>query len=97
MTYMEVSLLPNRTFREPGRYSALRGQFQKWEGPVEYWLVTTGPDADAPGSTAACRAGRGRQRRTGRQAGRQAGNANACARDPEGNIVGMMQIYPSAR
>ena len=23
-------------------------QFQKWEGPAEYWLVTTGPD-DRPG------------------------------------------------
>jgi predicted enzyme related to lactoylglutathione lyase len=21
-------------------------QFQKWEGPMEYWLVTTGPDAE---------------------------------------------------
>lgn len=26
-------------------YSALLGwQFQKWGGPMEYWLVTTGPD-----------------------------------------------------
>ena len=23
-------------------------QFQKWEGPMDYWLVTTGPD-DQPG------------------------------------------------
>ena len=23
-------------------------QFQKWEGPMEYWVVTTGPD-DKPG------------------------------------------------
>ena len=24
--------------------------FQKWEGPMEYWLITTGPD-DQPGIT----------------------------------------------
>lgn len=30
-------------------YSAVFGwDFQKWEGPLEYWLITTGPD-DAPG------------------------------------------------
>jgi predicted enzyme related to lactoylglutathione lyase len=23
-------------------------KFQKWEGPIEYWLITTGPD-DQPG------------------------------------------------
>ena len=50
-------------------YSGLFGwQFKKWEGPMLYWLITTGPDSDEPygedalqlvfsttkGATAAC-------------------------------------------
>ena len=33
------------TDRAAAFYTALLGwQFQKWGGPMEYWLVTTGPD-----------------------------------------------------
>jgi predicted enzyme related to lactoylglutathione lyase len=36
---------------EPGRaiafYTALFGwQFSKWDGPMPYWLITTGPDSE---------------------------------------------------
>ena len=33
--------------------------FQKWEGPMPYWLVTTGPDVE-PVLTAACCSGTAR-------------------------------------
>ena len=37
------------TERAVNFYTTLFGWiFQKWEGPMEYWLVTTGPD-DQPG------------------------------------------------
>ena len=37
------------TERAVNFYKTLFGwNFQKWEGPMEYWLVTTGPD-DQPG------------------------------------------------
>jgi predicted enzyme related to lactoylglutathione lyase len=37
------------TERAVNFYTTLFGwSFQKWEGPMEYWLVTTGPD-DQPG------------------------------------------------
>ena len=102
-------------------------QFQKWEGPMEYWLVTTGPD-DKLGING------GLLRRQGAPpADGQAVNAYVCTvgvddldaalarigelggimavpkmpipgmgwlayvKDPEGNILGMMQIDPSAR
>jgi uncharacterized protein len=102
-------------------------QFQKWEGPMEYWLVTTGPDAE-PGING------GLLRRHGSSAADgQAVNAYVCTvgvdsvdkalgtagelggtvavprmpvpgmgwlayvKDPDGNIVGMMQMDPSAR
>jgi predicted enzyme related to lactoylglutathione lyase len=102
-------------------------QFQKWEGPMEYWLVTTGPDAE-PGING------GLLRRQGPQAAEGQGvNAYVCTvgvdsvnkalgtagelggtmavpkmpvpgmgwlayvKDPDGNIVGMMQMDPSAR
>ena len=102
-------------------------QFQKWEGPMEYWLVTTGPDAE-PGING------GLLRRQGPPAAEGQGvNAYVCTvgvdsvdkalgtagelggtvavpkmpvpgmgwlayvKDPDGNIVGMMQMDPSAR
>ena len=102
-------------------------QFQKWEGPMEYWLVTTGPDAE-PGING------GLLRRQGPPAAEgQAVNAYVCTvgvdsvdkslgtagelggtvavpkmpvpgmgwlayvKDPDGNIVGMMQMDPSAQ
>ena len=102
-------------------------QFQKWEGPMEYWLVTTGPDTE-PGING------GLLRRQGSPAvDGQAVNAYVCTvgvdsvdkavatagelggtvavpkmpvtgmgwiayvKDPDGNIVGMMQMDPSAR
>lgn len=102
-------------------------QFQKWEGPMEYWLVTTGPDAE-PGING------GLLRRQGAPAADgQAVNAYVCTvgvdsvdkalgtagelggtvavpkmpvpgmgwlayvKDPDGNIVGIMQMDPSAR
>ena len=101
-------------------------QFQKWEGPMEDWLVTTGPDAE-PGING------GLLRRQGPPASeRQVVNAYVCTvgvdsvnealgaagelggtvavprmlvpgmgwlayvKDPDGNIVGIMQFDSSA-
>jgi predicted enzyme related to lactoylglutathione lyase len=102
-------------------------QFQKWEGPMEYWLVTTGPDAE-PGINGGLLRRQGSPPTDG-----QAVNAYVCTvgvdsvdkglgtagelggtvavpkmpvpgmgwlayvKDPDGNIVGIMQMDPSAR
>ena len=43
VTHFEIHA--DDTDRAAGFYSALLGwRFQKWGGPMEYWLVTTGPD-----------------------------------------------------
>jgi len=35
-------------------YEAVFGwKFQKWEGPMPYWLITTGPDSE-PGINGEC-------------------------------------------
>jgi predicted enzyme related to lactoylglutathione lyase len=102
-------------------------QFQKWDGPMEYWLVTTGPDGELGING-------GLLRRQGPPAAEgQAVNAYVCTvgidsvdgalarvgelggtvavpkmpvqgmgwlayvKDPDGNIVGMMQMDPSAK
>ena len=109
-------------------YRTLFGwQFQKWDGPMEYWLVTTGPEGE-PGING------GLLRRQGPPpAEGQAVNAFVCTagvasvdatiaavgglggtvavpkmpvpgmgwlayvKDPDGNIVGIMESDPSAK
>ena len=102
-------------------------EFQKWEGPMPYWLVTTGP-ADQPGING----GLVHRMGPGPSEG-QAVNAYVCTvnvddldasvatasrlggtlalpkmpipgvgwlayiKDPEGNILGMMQSDPAAK
>ncbi len=113
--------------RVQGFYRELFGwQFQKWEGPMEYWLITTGPDGKLGING-------GLVRRQGAPAAEgQAVNAYVCTvdvddldgalakaarlggtlavpkmpiqgmgwlayvKDPDGNILGMMQMDPSA-
>jgi len=109
-------------------YSDLFGwQFKKWDGPMPYWLITTGPDSE-PGING------GLMKRMGPgPAGMQPVNAYVCTtmvpdldarlaealgsggtlalakmavpgvgwlayvNDPEGNILGMMQMDPAAQ
>ena len=108
-------------------YSALLGwRFDKWEGSAEYWLVTTGPDAERGINGGMIR------RRGPRPTDGQPVNAYVCTvevpdldarlekaavsgaelalpkmpipgvgwlayvKDPEGNILGLMQPDPSA-
>lgn len=109
-------------------YAKLFGwQFQKWDGPWEYWLVTTGPDS-AMGINGGLLRRQGPPPVEG-----QAVNASVCTvgiddldgalakvgglggtmavpkmpiqgmgwlayvKDPDGNLVGMMQMDPSAK
>ena len=108
-------------------YTSLMGwNFQKWPGPADYWLITTGP-ADQPGINGGLV-----QRRGDRPADMQAVNAYVCTamvealddtvsrgvelggtvalpkmaipgvgwlaymKDPDGNILGLMQPDPKA-
>ena len=108
-------------------YSSLFGwRFDKWEGSVEYWLVTTGPDTERGINGGMIR------RRGPRPTDGQPVNAYVCTvevpdldarlekaavsgaelalpkmpipgvgwlayvKDPEGNILGLMQPDPSA-
>lgn len=108
-------------------YTALMGwTFQKWPGPADYWLITTGPDAQ-PGINGGLV-----QRRGDRPTEMQAVNAYVCTamvealddtvsrgvklggtvalpkmaipgvgwlaylKDPDGNILGLMQPDPKA-
>jgi len=109
-------------------YSGLFGwQFQKWAGPMPYWLITTGPDSE-PGING------GLMKRMGQPpADGQPVNAYVCTttvpdldsrvewalnsggtmalpkmavpgvgwlayvKDPEGNILGMIQMDPGAK
>jgi predicted enzyme related to lactoylglutathione lyase len=102
-------------------------QFQTWEGPMEYWLVTTGPDAEpginggllrGQGPAAAeeqgvkayvCTVGVDSEDSALGTAGELGGIVAvpkmpvpgmgwlAYVKDPDGNIVGMMRMDPSAR
>ncbi|MBO0698782.1 MAG: VOC family protein [Zavarzinella sp.] len=109
-------------------YAGLLGwQFKKWDGPADYWLITTGP-ADQPGING----GLVRRRGAGPLDG-AAVNAYVCTsavtdvdhgikratelggtvahpkmpipgvgwlayvKDPEGNILGLMQNDPAAK
>lgn len=108
-------------------YHALFGwQFQKWEGPMEYWLITTGPEGKLGINGGLVR------RQGAKAADGQAVNAFVCTvdvddldgtlaklgevggtlavpkmpiqgmgwlayvKDPDGNILGMMQMDASA-
>jgi predicted enzyme related to lactoylglutathione lyase len=109
-------------------YSDLFGwEFQKWDGPMPYWLIKTGPDSE-PGING------GLMKRMGPPpADMQPVNAYVCTtvvpdlddrlakalgsggtlalakmavpgvgwlayiKDPEGNILGMMQMDPAAK
>jgi predicted enzyme related to lactoylglutathione lyase len=92
----------------------------KWEGPMDYWLVTTGPDKE-PGINGAFARKKdmiaegvvltvqvdsledtirdlvsaGGSRLTPRSAVPGIGYFSYC-KDPEGNVIGMMESDPSA-
>jgi predicted enzyme related to lactoylglutathione lyase len=107
-------------------YSALFGwTIRKWEGPMDYWMITTGP-AEEPGING------GLIRRHAEAPAKQSVNAFVCtvgvdsaesslaravelgaevalplmavpgigwlcyAKDPDGNVFGMMQADPAA-
>lgn len=109
-------------------YQQLLGwEFTQWDGPMDYWLVTTGPD-DEPGINGGLMERRGPAPEEG-----QAVNSYVCtadvpdldsvmarveelggtlavpknavpgigwlayAKDPEGNILGLMEADPEAR
>ncbi len=92
----------------------------KWEGPMEYWLVTTGPDeehgingafarkkdmiaegvvltvqVDSLEDTIRDLVNAGGSRLTPRSAVPGIGYFSYC-KDPEGNVIGMMESDPSA-
>ena len=61
-------------------YKTLFGwNFQKWEGPMEYWMVITGPD-DQPGINGGLRATPGRNRWPGRDCLRVHSRRRRCRR-----------------
>jgi predicted enzyme related to lactoylglutathione lyase len=111
-----------------GFYSAVCGwTFTKWEGPIEYWLITTGPN-DAPGINGGLVRRRGAPAAAGQPvnafvctvnvealdstlesataAGAEVALAKmavpgvgwlAYVKDPDGNLLGLMQNDPTAR